>query len=69
MLSICLSLSYTGYEKGLLRSDALARQVLLSDVIKEAAHLSNTTFTLFDSPRHFPKCRSGWRNDILHRLS
>jgi hypothetical protein len=28
---------------------------------KEAANSSNMTFTLFDSPRHFPN-RSGWRN-------
>jgi len=27
------------------------------------------TYTLFDSSRHFPKMRSGWRNSILHRLS
>jgi len=26
-------------------------------------------FILFDSTRHFPKCRSGLQNGILHRLS
>ena len=36
---------------------------------KEAANSSNMTYTLFDSSRHFPKMRSGWRNGILHRLS
>jgi hypothetical protein len=30
---------------------------------KEAAHSSNMTFNLFDSPRHFPN-RSGWRNGV-----
>ena len=47
----------------------LVRQMLLPSVRKEAAHSSNMTFTLFDSPRHFPKCRPGRRNGILHSLS
>ncbi len=34
---------------------------------KEAAH--SMTFILFDSTRHFPKCRSSFQNGILHRLS
>jgi hypothetical protein len=34
---------------------------------KEAAHSSNMTFNLFESPRHFPDC-SGWRNGV-YRLS
>ena len=36
---------------------------------KEAAYSSNMTYTLFESARHIPKCRSGWRNGNLHRLS
>jgi len=35
---------------------------------KEAAN-SSMTYTLLDPTRHFPKCRSGWRNGYLHRLS
>jgi len=35
---------------------------------KEAANSSNMTYTLLDSPRHYPN-RSGWRNGVLYRLS
>ena len=35
---------------------------------KEAANSSNMTYTLFDSPRHYPN-RSGCRNGVLYRLS
>jgi hypothetical protein len=35
---------------------------------KEAAN-SSMTYSLLDPTRHFPKCRSGWRNGHLHRLS
>jgi hypothetical protein len=35
---------------------------------KEAAH-STMTFTRFDTPRQFPKCRFDLCYGILHRLS
>ena len=35
---------------------------------KEAAYSSNMTFTLFDTPRHYPN-RSDWRNGAFYCLS
>jgi hypothetical protein len=49
-----------------VQSFGAANASMLSN--KEAAYSSNMTFTLFDTPRHYPN-RSGWRNGAFYCLS
>jgi hypothetical protein len=49
-----------------LESFGAANASILSN--KEAANSSNMTFTLFETPRHYPN-RSGWRNGAFYCLS
>jgi hypothetical protein len=66
-LSLWRTFTYNYLDLSKWQFAPLARQVLLSDVMKRPQN-STMTFTLFDE-RYFLNGRSGWRNGTMHRLS